>query len=29
MNRPQARPRVQRRWIVIGAIVLILFISIS
>ena len=29
MSRPQARPRVQRRWIVLGGIVLLLFISIS
>ncbi len=29
MSRPAARPRVQRRWIVLAAIVLILFISIS
>ena len=31
MSRPQAstRPRVPRRWVIIGAIVLILFISIS
>lgn len=27
--RPQQRPRIQRRWIIIGGIVLILFISIS
>jgi uncharacterized protein len=29
MSRPAARPRVQRRWIVLGAVLLILFISIS
>jgi uncharacterized protein len=29
MRRPQQRPRVQRRWIIVGAIVLVLFISIS
>lgn len=29
MRQPQARTRVQRRWIIIGAVVLVLFISIS
>ena len=27
--RPQQRPRIQRRWIVIGGVVLVLFVSIS
>lgn len=29
MSRPQQRTRVQRRWIILGAIVLLVFISIS